>query len=50
MSQKYPPPPPGKKLIFRRWVTDPKTGERVYPPKGKKCFVFMVDSERSPEI
>ena len=41
---KYPPPPPGKKRIFRPWVTDPKTGERIYASQyGKRAFVIYID-------
>ncbi len=27
--------PPGKTLIFRPWITCPKTGKRIYPKTGK---------------
>jgi hypothetical protein len=31
----YKSPRPGHILIFRPWVTDPKTGQRRYPKHGK---------------
>ncbi len=37
----YPPPPPGKKFIFRKWTTI--NGKRVYAPPGK-CFPILVDA------
>jgi hypothetical protein len=40
---KYPPVPPGKKLIFRRWKVDPKTGRRIYPKRG--VFPMIVDDD-----
>jgi hypothetical protein len=36
------PIPPGKKLIFRKWRTDPKTGKRIY---AKTVFPMLVDSD-----
>jgi hypothetical protein len=41
---KYPPVPPGKKLIFRPWRIDPKTGERIYPKRGG-VFPMIVDDD-----
>jgi hypothetical protein len=38
----YPPGPPGKVKIFRKWRTDPKTGRRIYAPAGK-VFIMWVD-------
>ena len=43
MGRKYPPPPPGKKLIFVRWFVHPKTGHRVYPRNGT-VFPLFVDA------
>ena len=37
------PPPAGKKLIFRPWITDRKTGARIYPKTGK-VFPLWVDA------
>jgi hypothetical protein len=36
-------PPQGKKLIFRPWITHPKTGDKIYPKKGK-FFPIWVDN------
>jgi len=35
--------PAGKKLIFRPWITNPKTGERIYPKRGR-FFHLLVDA------
>jgi hypothetical protein len=35
-------PPPGKKLIFRPYFIDPKTGRMVFPKHGK-VFPMWVD-------
>lgn len=43
MSQYSQPPRPGMKLIFRPWVINKKTGQRIYPKKGK-FFAFWVDA------
>lgn len=42
----YKKPPPGKKLIFRPYFTDPKTGRRVYPKNGR-VFPMWVDDDKS---
>lgn len=35
-------PPPGKKWIFRPWIT--KDGKRIYARQyGKKAFPLLVD-------
>ena len=34
----------GKKVIFRPYITDPKTGKRRYPKKGK-VFPILVDDK-----
>jgi hypothetical protein len=34
-------PPPGRRLIFVRWITNRKTGRRIYPRSGK-CFAIYV--------
>jgi hypothetical protein len=40
----YAPVPSGKKLIFRRYITDPVTGEvRDAWTYGIKAFAFLVD-------
>jgi hypothetical protein len=40
----FPPVPPGKRLIFRPWKTDPQTGERIYASQfGKRAFAIIVD-------
>jgi len=37
-------PPPGKKLIFRPWRTDPVTGERRWAKQyGLKAWPMWVD-------
>ncbi|VGO16987.1 hypothetical protein PDESU_05581 [Pontiella desulfatans] len=33
--------PPGYKLIFRPYITDPKTGKRKYPVNSR-CFPILV--------
>lgn len=38
----YPPVPPGKKLIFRKWKTCEKTGKRIY---AKTVFPILVDDD-----
>jgi hypothetical protein len=39
-----PPPPTGKRWIFRPWKTDPRTGERLYANQyGKKAWAILVD-------
>lgn len=40
-ATKHEPPPPGMKLIFRPWITDPKTGKRIYPKKSKVFALFV---------
>lgn len=35
----------GGHWIFRRWITDPKTGERRFPPPGKKAWPIWVDDD-----
>lgn len=38
----YAPPPPGKKLVFVKWIT--KDGKRIYASWfGKKAFPILVD-------
>lgn len=37
------PVPAGKKLIFRPWITHPKTGQRIYPKRGR-FFPILVDA------
>jgi hypothetical protein len=37
------PPPAGKKLIFRPWITCRKTGIRIYPKNGR-VFPLWVDA------
>lgn len=40
------PTRPGKRLIFRPWIRDPKTGEIRYAWQyGKKAFAIWVDDE-----
>jgi hypothetical protein len=42
----YDPLPPGKKLIFRRFVHDPVTGEvRDAHKYGKRAFPLIVDDD-----
>lgn len=42
----YDPLPPGKKLIFRPYVTDPVTGKRRYAAWYKlKAFPLVVDDD-----
>lgn len=43
-----PPPRQGMVLKFVRWRRDPKTGEKIYPKKGK-VFPIWVDPTSSPE-
>jgi hypothetical protein len=39
-----PTPPPGKKLIFRAWKTDPITGERLWARQyGLRAWPMWVD-------
>jgi hypothetical protein len=39
-------PPPGKKLIFRPWRTDPVTGKRICAIwYGIKAFPMWVDDD-----
>lgn len=36
--------PPGKKLVFRPWRDDPKTGKRLYAVHyGLKAWPILVD-------
>lgn len=43
-KRSFPPPPPGKRLIFRPWKTDPKSGERIYASQfGKRAWPIIVD-------
>lgn len=41
MSYKPPTKKPGKRLIFRPWITTPD-GKRIYPRKGR-VFPIWVD-------
>jgi hypothetical protein len=34
-------PGPGYRLIFVAWITNRKTGQRIYPKNGK-CFAIWV--------
>jgi hypothetical protein len=39
----YPPPPPGYHIEFVAWITNPKTGERIYAKTfGKRAFPILV--------
>lgn len=49
MSKKYDPVPPGKKLIFRPWVTHPVTGQRIYPKRGKVIPILVDEDDSSTE-
>jgi hypothetical protein len=40
-KKKYPPVPPGKRLIFRRFRVDPRTGKKVFAPPGKVFPIFV---------
>jgi hypothetical protein len=42
MSGKDKQPPPGKRKVIVRWITHPKTKQRIYPRNGS-VFVFYVD-------
>lgn len=34
-------------LIFRAWITNPKTGEKIYAKdKGKKAFPIWVENKK----
>lgn len=35
---------PGKRPIFRPWITCPRTGRRIYP-KNARVFVIWVDDD-----
>lgn len=35
-------PRPGRVLIFRAWRINPKTGEKILPPPGKKAIPMWV--------
>lgn len=38
----YPPPPKGKRLVFRPWIT--VGGKRIYASQfGKRVFPILVD-------
>lgn len=38
----HPPPPPGKKWVFVKWIT--KNGKRIYANwYGYKAFRILVD-------
>jgi hypothetical protein len=42
----YDPLPPGKKLIFRPWITDPVTGKRLWARQyGRKAWPLIVDDD-----
>ena len=44
MTKSSSPPPPGKKIIFRPWKTDPHTGERIYASNyGLRAWPILVD-------
>jgi hypothetical protein len=34
---------PGYVLIFRPWVTDPKSGKRRYPRRGRVFPIWVKD-------
>lgn len=34
-------PPDGRRLVIVRWITNRKTGQRIYPRSGK-YFAFYV--------
>ena len=34
---------PGFSLIFRPWMTNPKTGERIYPKNGRVSAIRVKD-------
>jgi hypothetical protein len=37
-----PPPPPGKRLVFRPWIT--KNGKRLYARQfGIRAFPILID-------
>lgn len=40
-KKSYKPAPPGYKWIFRPYFVHPKTGNRVYPKKGR-VFPLLV--------
>jgi len=42
---KHSEAPLGYRWIFRRWVIDPRTGERRYPVNAK-AFRFLVPNNR----
>jgi len=41
MGYQYQPLPPGKRLIFRRWVKHPVTGERIYARHGRAIPIII---------
>ncbi len=42
MKSRNDPPRPGMVLVFRKWIINPKTGQRIYPKRGR-VFAFWVD-------
>lgn len=42
MAKERKPPPGGKRLIFRPYYRNPKTGKLVYPRSGR-VFPMWVD-------
>lgn len=46
--QRMDPPRDGMVLKFVRWVTHPKTGQRIYPKTGK-VFPIWVDAQHTPK-
>jgi hypothetical protein len=36
-------PRPGYRLIFRPWITNHKTGERIYPKRAKFFALWVKD-------
>ncbi len=40
---------PGHRLIFRPWIIHPKTGERIYPKRGRFFPIWIkCDAEQLP--
>lgn len=45
----YDPAPQGMKWIFPRYITNRKTGQRVYP-KNAQTFAFLVPDGSDPAV
>ncbi len=43
MAARKKPLPKKQRLVFARWITNRKTGARIYPRSGK-AFAFYVDA------